>query len=177
MAKPRQSSFRRILVTRILLLFVPVLFIGQIVALNKARSSLLKTARQNLTESAVTKGEKIVSAIASLKTNLLIASGTAIVQSGSPTEVQEYLTQLAQMSTYVDIECLQLTNVQNGNIIASTCGDKAITDLKSPVTSNGVDVKTILPPKSGITGQKNTRNQLQVVLCVPVYNQAGTNCK
>ncbi|MEA5503648.1 ATP-binding protein [Halotia wernerae UHCC 0503] len=173
MAKPRQSSFRRILVTRILLLFVPVLFVGQIVALNKARSSLLKTARQNLTESAVTKGENIINAIASLKTNLLIASRTVVVQSGSPIEVQQYLTQLAEMPTYVDIECLQLTNVQNGNIIASTCGDKAITDLKLPFPTDGVDVKTILPPKPGITGQQNTRNQLQVVLCVPVYNKVG----
>ncbi|WGV24714.1 sensor histidine kinase [Halotia branconii] len=173
MAKLRQSSFRRILVTRILLLFVPVLFIGQIVALNKARSSLLKTARQNLTESAVTKGEKIVSAIASLKTNLLIASRTAIVQSGSPTEVQEYLTQLAEMPTYVDIECWQLSNIENGHIIASTCGDKALTDLTLPFVSNGVDVKTIIPAKVGITGQGNTRNQLQVVLSVPVYNQTG----
>jgi two-component system, NarL family, sensor histidine kinase BarA len=173
MVKTRQSSFRRILVTRILLLFVPVLFIGQIVALNKARSSLLTTARQNLTESAITKGEKIVSAIASLKTNLLIASRTAVLQSGSPIEVQEYLTQLAKMPTYVDIECLQLTNVQNGNVIASLCGDKTITDFKLPIPSDGVDVKAILPPKPGITGQQNTHNQLQLVLCVPVYNQAG----
>ena len=49
MAKSSQSSFRRILVTRILLVFVPVLLLGEMVALNKARSSLLNTAQQNLT--------------------------------------------------------------------------------------------------------------------------------
>ena len=64
MTNYRQSSFRRILVTRILLLFVPVLLIGEIVALNKERSSILGTARQNLTESAISKGERIGDAIA-----------------------------------------------------------------------------------------------------------------
>ncbi|QSJ19998.1 two-component sensor histidine kinase [Nostoc sp. UHCC 0702] len=172
MAKQRQSSFRRILVTRILLLFFPVLFVGQIVALNKTRTSLLKTAGQNLTESAIIKGEKIVSAIATLRTSLLVASRTTVVQSGSPLEVQQFLTQLAQqLPTY--IECLQLTNVQNGDIIASTCGNKAITELRSSFPNDGVDVKTILPPKAGITGQRNTHNQLELVLSAPVYNQTG----
>ncbi|MFN6570872.1 ATP-binding protein [Dendronalium sp. ChiSLP03b] len=172
MAKHRQSSFRRILVTRILLLFVPVLFIGQIVALNKARSSLLKTARQNLTDSAIIKGEKIVNAIATLKTSLLVASQTTVVQSGSPDEVEKFLTQLAQqLPTY--IECLQLTNLQDGKIIASSCGDKAITESIPPFPGDGVDVKTILPPKAGTTGQRNPENQLQLVLSAPVYNQTG----
>lgn len=97
MAKPRQSSFRRILVSKILLLLVPVLLIGEIVAYKKARSSLLETARQNLTESAVIKGEKIVETSAALKTNLLSASQTTVIQSGSPLEVKRFLNQVAQM--------------------------------------------------------------------------------
>ena len=140
--------------------------------MNKTRTSLLKTARQNLTESAIIKGEKIVNAIATLKTSLLVASQTTVIQSGSPLEVQQFLTQLAQqLPTY--IECMQLTNVQNGNIIASSCGDKAITELRSSFPNDGVDVKTILPPKAGITGQRNTHNQLELVLSAPVYNQTG----
>jgi sensor domain CHASE-containing protein len=67
MAKHRQSSFRQILVSKILLLSVPILLIGEIVAYQKARYSLLETARQNLTASAILKGEKIVEAIAALK--------------------------------------------------------------------------------------------------------------
>ena len=172
MSKPRQSSFRRILVTRILLVFLPVLFVGQVVALNKARSSLLKTARQNLTESAVIKGDKILNAIATLKTNLLIASRTTVVQSGSPLEVQEFLTQLAQqLPNYID--CLQLTNLQNGNIVASSCGNKAIAELRLAFPSDGIDVKTIPPPKAGITGPRDPQNQLQLVLSAPVYNRSG----
>ena len=94
MAKSSQSSFRRILVTRILLVFVPVLLLGEMVALNKARSSLLNTAQQNLTESAVNKGEKIIDDIAGLRYNLITASQTKVIQSGSYVEIQQFLKQL-----------------------------------------------------------------------------------
>ncbi|MBD2385463.1 sensor histidine kinase [Cylindrospermum sp. FACHB-282] len=172
MAKIRQSSFRRILVTRILLLFVPVLFVGEMVALNKARSSLLKTARQNLTESAINKGEKIVDAIASLKSNLLSASQTKVIQSGSPSKSQKFITELAQQLP-TNIECIQLTNLQKGNIIASSCGDKAIGELSSSFSSDNVDIKAILPPKAGTTGKRDPQNKLQLMLSVPVYNRNG----
>ncbi|MCF4969631.1 sensor histidine kinase [Nostoc sp. CMAA1605] len=172
MANPRQSSFRRILVTRILLLFVPVLFIGQLAALNKARSSLLKTARQNLTDSAVIKGEKIVNAIANLKTSLLIASRTTVVQSGSPTEIQTFLAQLTQqLPKYV--ECLQLTNVQNGEIVASSCGNQAIAKIVLPFPRDGVEIRTVPPQKPGTTRSKNPRQQLELVLSTPVDNGSG----
>lgn len=172
MAKSRQLSFRRILVTKILLLFVPVLLLGELVALSKARSSLLKTARQNLTESAISKGEKITDAIASLKTNLLTASQTKVIQSGSPTKARKFLIQLAQQLP-TNIECIQLTNIQQSNIIASSCGEKAIGVLKSTFNNDAVDVKAILPPKAGTTGQRNTQNQLQLLLSTPVYNRYG----
>jgi two-component system, NarL family, sensor histidine kinase BarA len=163
----RQSSFRRILVTRILLLFVPVLLIGEIVALNKARSSILGTARQNLTESAVSKGERIEDAIAILKASLLSVSKTTVIPSGSPIQEQEILTQLKQQLP-ASIECIQLTNLLNQKIIANSCGDQAIGELILPLPSEGIDVKTIFPPKTGITGKRNTQNQLQVVLSAPV---------
>lgn len=167
MTNPRQSSFRRILVTRILLLFVPVLLIGEIVALNKARSSILLTARQNLTESAISKGERIGDAIAIFKANLLNVSKTMVIPSDSPIEEQEIITQLKQQLP-VNIECIQLTNILNQKIIASSCGDKPIGELIFPLPSDGIDVKAIFPPKAGITGKRNTQNQLQVVLSAPV---------
>ncbi len=170
MTKSRQSSFRRILVTRILLLFVPVLLIGEMVALNKARSSLLKTARQNLTENAINKGEKIIDAIATLKTNLVNASQTKAVQSGSSTQAQKFITQMAsQLPTQID--CLQLTNLSKGQIIASSCGDKTMVEKKSFVPNDDVDIKVILPLKPGTTGKRETRNQLQLLLSAPVYDR------
>ncbi len=102
---------------------------------------------------------------------MLSASETTVVQSGSPTKVQEFLTQLQQQLPTYYIECIQLTNLLNGNIIASTCGDKAIAELKLPFPNDGIDVKTIPPPKSGITGKRIHENQLQVVLSAPVSNR------
>ncbi|MBD2529734.1 two-component sensor histidine kinase [Nostoc flagelliforme FACHB-838] len=167
MTNSRQSSFRRILVTRILLLFVPVLLIGEIVALNKARSSILGTARQNLTESAISKGERIGDAIAILKANLLSVSKTTMIPSGSPIQEQEILTQFRQQLP-ASIECIQLTNLLNQKIIASSCGDQPIKEVTSPSSNEGIDVKTIFPSKTGRTGKRNTQNQLQVVLSAPV---------
>ncbi|MBW4688208.1 MAG: two-component sensor histidine kinase [Komarekiella atlantica HA4396-MV6] len=172
MAKSHQSSFRRILVTRILLLFVPVLLIGEIFALNKARSSLLKTARQNLTESAINKGEKITDAIATLKTTLLTASQTTSIQSDSPLQAQQFITQLKQQLP-TRIECIQLTNVLTRKIVASSCGDKVIGELNLPFPSDGIDIKAIPPPKEGTTGKKTTQNQPQLLLSAPVYNRRG----
>jgi len=167
MTNHRQSSFRRILVTRILLLFVPVLLIGEIVALNKARSSILGTARQILTESAISKGERIGDAIAILRATLLSVSKTTVIPSDSPIQEQEILTQLKQQLP-ASIECIQLTNLLSQKIVASSCGDQAIGELTLPLPSDGIDVKAIFPPKAGITGKRNTQNQLQVVLSAPV---------
>ncbi|MEH1807592.1 sensor histidine kinase [Nostoc sp.] len=167
MTNSRQSSFRRILVTRILLLFVPVLLVGEIVALNKARTSILRTARQNLTESAISKGERIGDAIAILKANLQSVSKTTVIPSGSPIQEQEILTQLRQQLP-ASIECIQLTNLLNHKIIASSCGDREIGELRLPLPSDGIDVKAIFPPKAGTTGKRNAQNQLQIVLSAPV---------
>jgi two-component system, NarL family, sensor histidine kinase BarA len=170
MTNSRQSSFRRILVTRILLLFVPVLLIGEIVALNKARSSILRTARQNLTESAVSKGERIGDAIAILKANLLTVSKTTVIPSGSLIQEQEILTQLKQQLP-ASIECIQLTNILSQKIIVNSCGDQPIKEVTLPFPSEGIDVKIIFPPKTGVTGKRNTQNQLQVVLSAPVSDR------
>ncbi|MBE9219815.1 sensor histidine kinase [Dolichospermum flos-aquae] len=172
MVKSSQSSFRRILVTRILLVFVPVLLVGELVALNKARSSLFNTARQNLTESAVNKGEKISDDIAALRSNLITASQTKVIHSGSSVEIQQFLKQLKnQLPNQID--CLQLTHIKKGDIIASSCGDQEITPSGLSPTNNDVDIQFILPPAAGKTGKRDKQNQLQLFLSVPVANQRG----
>ena len=172
MAKSRQSSFRQILVTRILLVFIPVLLVGEMVALNKARSSLLNTAQQNLTESAVNKGEKITDNIAALRSNLITASQTKVIQSGSPFQTEQFLKQLKkQLPTQTD--CLQLTRIKKGEIIASSCGVQEIMPSGLSLTSNDVDIQFILPSQSGKTGKRDKQNQLQLFLSIPVSNQRG----
>jgi signal transduction histidine kinase len=176
MAKSSQSSFRRILVTRILLVFVPVLLIGEMVALNKARSNLLNTARQNLTDSAIHQGEKISDAIAYLKTILIITSKTKDIQSGVATKAENFIQQLSDSMPH-KIDCIQLQHLQkkhlNNKIIASTCGDQSIIAQPLSFTNNEIQITEILPPKRGTTGKRHSENQLQLLLSAPVYNQRG----
>ena len=111
MGKPGPSSFRRILLSRILLLSVPVLLLGVSVTYYKARTSLQETARQNLAVSAVRKGESISDSIAALKANLVTASDTVALRSGSPELSQKFLNQLAKLFS-TQVRCLQLTDVK-----------------------------------------------------------------
>ncbi|NET00078.1 MAG: two-component sensor histidine kinase [Sphaerospermopsis sp. SIO1G1] len=180
MANSHQSSFRRILVTRILLVFVPVLLIGEMVTLNKARSSLLNTARQNLTNSAVYKGEKINATIAALKVNLISASQTRIIQSGAISKSEDFLQKIAKSSPNT-IDCIQLQKIHNNStilsqknhILASTCGKQEINPQQ--LSSHGSEAKITLipPPKPGTTGQHYRDSQLQLLLSQPVYNSRG----
>ena len=172
MAKSRQSSFRQILVTRILLVFVPVLLVGEMVALNKARSSLLNTARQNLTESADNKGEKISDDITALRSNLITASQTKVIQSGSPIQIEHFLKQLKkQLPTQID--CLQFTGIKKGEIIASSCGIQEITPSGLSPDNDDVDIQFVLPFQLGKTGKRDKQNQLQLFLSIPVSSQRG----
>jgi two-component system, NarL family, sensor histidine kinase BarA len=188
MAKTGQSSFRRILLSRLMLLSVPVLLAGVYVTYKKARSTLLVTARQNLKESSVRKGEKIQERIAALKANLVTASDSVVLRSGSSKDYQQFVTQLAQQLPD-QIQCVQLSNLK-GAIAASTCKNPLSTpptttwvmssaSLPTPVSS--VQVRTILPeqaPSRAITNSLkpdpwNLSNQLEVVLSIPVRNRKG----
>jgi signal transduction histidine kinase len=186
MAKPGKSSFRRILLSRILLLSVPVLLIGETVAFRKARSSLLETARQNLKESAIRKAESIEDAVTALRSNLLTASQTVVLQEGTAKEAQTFLTQLAgQLPT--NIKCLQLTNLKSGDIIASTCGNQVInptlkkdwfpSTVQSRFNGNStIRIEAILPTApTTVTNENKTGfpNQLNLLFTVPIYGRSG----
>lgn len=187
MAKLGQSSFRRILLSRILLLSIPVLLIGEAVTYKKARSSLLETARWNLTESAVKKGENINNAIAALKTTLLVASQTTVLRS-TPQQVQIFLEQLAPQLP-LETQCIQLTDIETKEQIASTCGNRQI---DAPLNHHFweqqqqqlflvpelIEVKPVVTQNKQHSGQletdpKNSQGQLQLLLCAPIYNNAG----
>ncbi|PPS40421.1 ATP-binding protein [Chroococcidiopsis sp. TS-821] len=166
MAKPGQSSFRRILLSRILLLSVPVLLIGEAVAFRKARSILLETARQNLTESAVRKGESIEDAIAALKAISMTASHAQILQTGTTLQAQQYLNELAtQLPDYV--QCVHLRDAQTQKQIASTCGNiwanteaaLPVLQTQSPLNlSRSVNVAALLPVDLPAQVHKSTPN-------------------
>jgi len=193
MAKLGQSSFRRILLSRLLLLSVPVLLAGVYVTYKKARSTLLDTARQNLKESAVRKGERIHETIAALQANLLTASESVVLQSQSAKDYQRFITQLAQQLPS-QIQCVQLSDVATKAIAASTCGARFLTAPEATLwpqqiaslTSepSKVYVTTLLPQKlleaqQGATSAQTNAdasswaNQLKLLLSAPVYNSTG----
>ena len=187
MAKPGQSSFRRILLSRLLLLSVPVLLAGVYVTYRKARTTLLETARQNLTESAVRKGENIQQSIEALKASLVNASQTVVLQSQSKAASQRFINQLTQ-ELPTQIQCVQLSDIKTKELVASTCENQAIAPQKTTVwpsqknqllsSRDAVLVTTRLPQQSQTavtpnTNRANSTHQLNLVLSAPVYNAVG----
>ncbi|AFY81007.1 ATP-binding protein [Oscillatoria acuminata] len=185
MVKSGQSSFRRILLSRILLLSVPVLLLGEYVTYRKARSSLLETARQNLTESAVRKGDSIHASLESLQANLLTASESVVLHSGSVQASQNYIEQLAQRLP-TKVQCVQLSDVQTTAIIASTCGNQPLSPQivemwqqqgsLAPEMASGVPIKTVLSQNNDLNSsspdsstEPSYFDQLKLVLSAPVY--------
>ncbi|MBD1870460.1 sensor histidine kinase [Cyanobacteria bacterium FACHB-471] len=192
MAMLGQSSFRRILLSRILVLSIPILLLGVGVTFRKARTSLLYTARQNLAESAIRKADDIQASIQSLQTNLETASRTSILQVGQPEAIQTYLNQLsADLPT--EIHCLQLIDWQTGNITATTCGNQPLlskADLpwatqQSELNADSFYLST-LPSKpatpdaqaepsneSTQSDQAELSTELDLLIGTPVYDQNG----
>ena len=179
-----QSSFRRILLSRLLLLSVPILLVGVYVTYRKARAAFLETAEQNLTESAVRKSDSILQSVEALRTNMATASDAEVLKSGSPEDHQLFISQLAQVLP-TNILCVQLNDLVEDRITATTCGETINLDRTSwsrqqtnLVTSpTEVEVNLLLPSQA-ITGRPNPedqsgQNQLKLWLNAPVYDRNG----
>ncbi|WP_071515370.1 ATP-binding protein [Geitlerinema sp. PCC 9228] len=183
MARLGQASFRSILLGVILLLSIPTLLVGLSVTHRKARSSLLETARQNLKESAVRKGDSVQRSFGFLKENLLLASSRIGSQENSPEELKNFLQEL-QKAAPKNIRCLQAIDIASQTPLASTCQNldletsalfpSQIWPQKPPNTE--LDASTIrtslvpLPiPKNHTTSSQETNQEMGVVLNAPVY--------
>ena len=174
MAKIGQSSFRRVLLARLLLLSIPVLLTGEIVAYRKARSGLLETAHNNLSLSAVRKGESVRDVLTALRTNLATAATASALQSQQPAKIEEFLEQV-QQSSAIEVQCVQLTNVQTRQVVASTCGQSAIAqtsenswlEQQRGVLIKPASVQVALAQRSKSSTQAD--DQLRLVLSAPVY--------
>ncbi|USR90933.1 ATP-binding protein [Phormidium yuhuli AB48] len=171
------TSFRRILLSRILLLSVPVLVIGQYVTFRKARSSLLETARQNLSESAVRKGNRIGDQADALKTQLRLASETAALESGSSPRVQEFLDSFREQLP-ATVQCLQVTNVDTQVAIAQTCDRDIFTPAPEGWwrgSESGLDRRVfvstdIIEGRSSLTDSDSPRyRQTEITYSAPIY--------
>lgn len=171
MVKLKQSSFRRILLSRILLLSVPVLLIGEAIAFRKVRSSLLETSRLHINVNAIRKSEQIAAQIATMQTKMLLASQTTALKSGSPLVVKEFLTKL-KLQLPNNTQCLQLVNLADNRPIASTC-DRRYPAIQPKLWSQQVDsfnlkniqIQSIFAPTSA------ANKQMQLLLSAPVYDE------
>lgn len=180
MAKPGQSSFRRILLSRILLLSIPVLLTGELVAYKKVRDSMLATARQNLTESAVRKGENIRDLIEVMRSNLVTASEDFSTKLDQSQDAQEFVTRLNRWLPK-GVQCVQLINVQTGQIDGSTCGNRSISQvldnlwsaqsqfMRAPLAS----VRVLPVSQARAAKQSTPLRQLDRVFSAPVYDSFG----
>lgn len=177
-----QSSFRRILLLRILLLSIPILFLGMAVTFRKARTSLLNTARVNLEQNAVLKAESIQDSIEALRTNLSIASESASLQYGSPVSSQVLLSQLkTELFGANSPECLQFRDLQTNRLIASTCGNKVLDPIstqgwapqRDPSSSDRLKVHTLAINRINPVVQANMDSQLNLIISTPVYDPGG----
>jgi signal transduction histidine kinase len=179
-----QSSFRRILLSRILLVSVPVLLIGVYVTYRKARSAFLETARQNLTESAIRKGEIVKQSIEALENNLASASNAAI----TPANLLKgdlLITQLKEVLP-TGVLCVQITDLETNSTAASSCKESISLENSTwkkkkqqiLTTASQVDVK-LLPASTSLAhnsedSQENpSGRQLKLWLTAPVYDQSG----
>jgi signal transduction histidine kinase len=179
-----QSSFRRILLSRILLVSVPVLLLGVYVTYRKARSAFLETARQNLTESAVRKGEIVKQSIEALQSNLASASDAAI----PPSNILKPELLIAQLQEVLptDILCTQITDLKTNKVIATTCKESVELDNSTwrkkkqriLTSTSQIDVKLLLPLTSLVRDSEEASEnplgrQLKLWLTAPVYDRNG----
>jgi len=171
MVKLNQSSFRRILLSRILLLSVPVLLIGEAIAFRKVRSSLLETSRLHINVNAIRKSEQISTQITTMQTKMLLASQTTALKSGSPLAVKEFLTKL-KLQLPNNTQCLQLVNLADNRPITSTC-DRRYPAIQPKIWSQQVDLFNLknIQIQSVFAPTLPANQQMQLLLSAPVYDE------
>lgn len=126
----RSRSLRRNLLIKILAFSMPILLIGQFVALRKARTSLLETARQNLTSSAIRKAEELETGIQSIEANLDLLGQTTAFQSGDARSIEQILSRFSQDTPY-SISCVELMAPMAEKATINTCADEISSEAPS----------------------------------------------
>jgi signal transduction histidine kinase len=179
MGKPSQSSFRRILFSRILLLIIPVLLAGEYVVYRKARWSVLETAHQTLAESAVHQANAIRAMAETLKSSLWIASETFTNQVDRPGAARSFVQKL-QKQLPPSVQCVQLTNLQTEQLEGSTCGSQAIQPIPQQVWSKERPKLALTEPNLVLStsaappdATNHAQSLLKLAFSAPVYDTKG----
>ena len=176
-----QSSFRRILLSRLLLVSVPVLLMGVYVTYRKAQSAFLETARQNLTESAIRKADNIEQSIQLLRANLITAGESLVLKQGTLAEKEAFLQQLTAMLPN-QINCVELIDIKTKKpLLNRACEPEIIKVLPlerwtEKRTSSAGNIENVLVrslPRQLLTKSPNNNRQLELVFAVPIYDNQG----
>ncbi|MFK8183420.1 MAG: ATP-binding protein [Phormidesmis sp.] len=174
----RSRSLRRNLLFKILAFSLPILLIGQAVALRKARKSLLVTARQNLTSSAIRKAEELDTGIDSIEANMDLLEQTVAFQSGDVGKIKQTLYRFSQDTPY-EITCVEMQAPRADAAIVNTCDRPIIPDVKRvPWLQNGsVDNSDffVYPPglRAPVASSNADRALIKFVVASPLYGPDG----
>ncbi|OPF15698.1 two-component sensor histidine kinase [Microcystis aeruginosa KW] len=176
-----QSSFRRILLSRLLLVSVPVLLMGVYVTYRKARSAFLETARQNLTESAIRKADNIDQSIQFLQANLITAGESLVLKQGTLAEKEAFLQQF-RVRLPNQINCVELIDIKTKEpLLNRACEPEIIKVLPlerwtEKRTSSAGNIENVLVrslPRQLLTKSPHNNRQLELVFAVPIYDNQG----
>ena len=174
----RPRSLRRNLLLQILAFSLPILLIGQAVALNKARKSLLLTARQNLTSSAIRKAEELETGIASVEANMDLLEQTAAFQSGDVEKIKQTLYGFSRDTPY-EISCVELKEPKATTALVNTCDRTIIPDAKQVpwLQTGSVDNSDffVYPPgpRAPVASPDAERALVKFVVASPLYGPDG----
>lgn len=176
-----QSSFRRILLSRLLLVSVPVLLMGVYVTYRKARSAFLETARQNLTESAIRKADNIEQSIQFLRANLITAGESLVLKQGTLAEKQAFLQQFtAQLPN--QINCLELIDIKTKKPLLNRACEPEILKIlplerwaekRNSFARNIENILVKSLPRKFLIKSPDNNRQLELVFAVPIYDDQG----
>lgn len=176
-----QSSFRRILLSRLLLVSVPVLLMGVYVTYRKARSAFLETARQNLTESAIRKADNIEQSIQFLRANLITAGESLVLKQGTLAEKQAFLQQFtAQLPN--QINCLELIDIKTKKPLLNRACEPEILKIlplerwaekRNSFARNIENILVKSLPRKFLIKSPDNNRQLELVFAVPIYDNQG----
>ncbi|MEO0645230.1 MAG: AAA family ATPase [Cyanobacteria bacterium J06650_10] len=113
-----QLQRRRSVFMTVLAIALPIIFVGQAVVLRNSRTSLLITARQNLTTSAIRKAEELETGIQSVEATLSLLTQTEAFQNGDVTAIQDLIDRLSVPYT---IHCVELKAPKNQVSVINNC--------------------------------------------------------
>lgn len=174
---------------RILLVSIPILLVGIAVTFRKTRTSLLYSARQNLTESASNKAETLRLSIELLQANLVQTSESFDLRSSDADNADSILAALAKQLPS-NFQCLQLLtwseSADSMLPVTSTCSSDAFEPIsgddlilqwpqdRGVLDSNRSYVQTLDVDLNTSEETSNDGSYLDLIMQTPVYSQDNT---